>query len=486
MPDFFFDRDDSLDRKVYAEFIQNILQSNERHRRDDSNGAYVLAIDSPWGTGKSRFAMMLKNHLEMRFPPSGAQIGNTRPLFYALYYDALSSDYHPDAMEPLMHAIMNSDVLKCQGAADDKKKLHSACVKILKTLGYASVRLILGEPTALALSEAEHAIAELEEDPLNQYQMKLEQYAEFRKTLSSAIRRTKRNLVIIVDELDRCKPTFAVQTIEMAKHLFDVKGLIFIFFLDITQLSCAVKSIYGSEMDATGYLCRYFDFISRLPTPDLLSFIKMKLGSIVYFEREQRKLNEAGKYMFELSQTFQLSLRDLSTIITNYAIMCNTVLKNYGRFQEHRLYLFLLTLKYKDLELYNLIVSDVIVREEKWKQVMRQYDLNRHAREYDALRIMLRRVPLSELYLPLRLEAEMEKRDPRRIIATSKSKEGLMIQCISENREQDNAQIVSGRNDSWGDALFYRDLVKWQKIKDITLAEYYSQQLDHFSFSVRT
>ena len=66
--EFYFETDDRLDRQKYAEFLKTLLEHCDEYRREDSDGAYVIAIDSPWGTGKTRFAKMLKNKLECRAP----------------------------------------------------------------------------------------------------------------------------------------------------------------------------------------------------------------------------------------------------------------------------------------------------------------------------------------------------------------------------------------------------------------------------------
>ena len=483
MAEYYFDTDDKLKRKQYGEFLENILISNEKFRRDDNDGAYVLAVDSPWGTGKTRFAIMLKNHLEKRFPPEGAQTSGVSPKFYAIYYDALGSDYYPDAMEPLMHAIVNSDALKHDGNSNSLKNLKIICSGILKSLAYGTANLTVGGAAADAIAEMGRALERTNEDPLAAYTEKMNLYEKFKSTLRTAIKQTKKNLVIIIDELDRCKPTFAIQTIEMAKHLFDVKGLIFVFFLDITQLSSAAKCVYGNDMDATGYLCRYFDFISRLPTPDTLHFIDLKLQSIPYYKTLIVDFEETKNYIYELSQTFQLSLRDISTVLTNYAIMCSTVLQYYKHFFEHRLYLFLLILKYKNLELYNMIISNSLIREGKEAILTRQYDFSRHMAEYQCLLMIMNRVPIREIALSFGFAGSDEKPDPVKIISTSNRSTYLEIICASDGASKGTSQKVKFNScDHWGRMLFFNDLKNWEKIKDFTLAEHFSRQLDHFQF----
>ncbi|MEN6637049.1 MAG: P-loop NTPase fold protein [Clostridiaceae bacterium] len=484
MREFYFSRDDSLERIKYAEFLQNILINNGQFRRDDSDGAYVLAVDSPWGTGKTRFAIMFKNHLIKKFPPDGSQTRGSSSKYYAIYYDALGSDYYPDAMEPLMHAIVNSDALKHEGNADSLRNLKIICAGILKSLAYGAIRLMAGDAAVDAIVDTENTLMRTDEDPLDAYSKKLKMYDNFRDTLKTAIERTGKNLVIIIDELDRCKPTFAIQTIEMAKHLFDVKGLIFVFFLDITQLSSAAKCVYGNDMDATGYLCRYFDFISRLPTPDTLHFIDLKLRSIPYYRNMVVDYDETKNYIYELTQTFQLSLRDISTVLTNYAIMCSTVLKNYKRFQEHRIYLLLLVLKYKNLELYNMIISNNLLRDGHEAILTRQYELKRHKQEYQILVTIMDRIPIRDIPLSFGFADRNEKPDPVRILNVVSRKAYLDVTCVSNGARIDTAKKVKMNNcDDWGGMLFYHDLNNWEGIKNITLAEHFSRQLDHFQFT---
>ena len=480
--EYYFCKDDSLKREEYGNFLQNILINNNQFRRDDSDGAYVLAVDSPWGTGKTRFAMMLKNHLEGRYPNDEKQPKKPAAKFYAIYYDALGSDYHPDAMEPLMHALVNSDALMHDGNANNLRNLKLTCLGILRAVGYGVTQHYLGTELTETIFQTAETITQDDEDPLEGYTKKLKLYDEFRETLRKAIERTGKNLVIIIDELDRCKPTFAIQTIEMAKHLFDVKGLIFVFFLDITQLSSAAKCVYGNDMDATGYLCRYFDFISRLPTPDTIHFIDLKLNSIPYYQGMTHDYEETRNYIYELTQTFLLSLRDISTVLTNYAIMCNTVLQNYNHFFEHRIYLFLLVMKYKDLELYNTIISNNLMRDGQEVILTRRYDLKRHIHEYQILVTMMNRIPIREIALPFGLAGKDENPDPVRIVNVSNGRSYLDITCVSGGAKTKSAQSVRFNScDQWGGMLFFQDLKNWESIKDITLAEHFSRQLDHFN-----
>ncbi len=65
-------------------------------------------------------------------------------------------------------------------------------------------------------------------------------------------------MYIFVDELDRCRPTYAIQMLERIKHLFDIPNLAFVVATDTTSLSHSIKAVYGSEFDSKQYLQRFF------------------------------------------------------------------------------------------------------------------------------------------------------------------------------------------------------------------------------------
>ena len=85
---------------------------------------------------------------------------------------------------------------------------------------------------------------------------------ELRKLLKEIVKEKK--LVIFVDELDRCKPTFAISVLERVKHLFNIENIVWVFSINKAQLIMNIRHFYG-EIDAGQYLQRFFDFELQLP-----------------------------------------------------------------------------------------------------------------------------------------------------------------------------------------------------------------------------
>ena len=82
-------------------------------------------------------------------------------------------------------------------------------------------------------------------------------------------------IVFFVDELDRCRPNYAMEMLERIKHVFNVDGVVFVISTDRQQLVNSVKTLYGEGIDAEGYLRRFFDLSYQLPAPTTVLFVSM-------------------------------------------------------------------------------------------------------------------------------------------------------------------------------------------------------------------
>lgn len=82
-------------------------------------------------------------------------------------------------------------------------------------------------------------------------------------------------IIIIVDELDRCRPTYAIKLLEEIKHLFDVPGLVFVFGLFEQQLARSISGAYGPNFDGSTYLRRFINRTYSLVSPNLGPLISM-------------------------------------------------------------------------------------------------------------------------------------------------------------------------------------------------------------------
>ena len=495
--EYYFETDDRLDRKRYAEFLKSMLENCDKYRREDSDGAYVIAIDSPWGTGKTRFAKMLRNYLEDRTKEMGDDsLPGKNAAFNAIYYNSWETDFSDDALLPLIHTIVNSPEFKAERFSEKNKealnKFKEAAKSVAKVATFAVLHAIAGETATEMVKAAGDALSAQEADPLESYKQRLQLLEGFRKSLEEVIKHTKqKKLVIIVDELDRCRPTFAIQTLELAKHLFAVKGLVFIFALDIKQLSSSVKTVYGQELDAPGYLCRFFDYIGRVPTPDIKQLISLQLGKIDYYiSKPKHFLEHNAEFIKRLVTIFGFSLRDVDTLIKSYSAMCKCFLEKYDDYSKHQVYLFLLSLKYKDIETYNRVFRITPALPKIETPTSDKFVLNSHKDLSDYLKTLENEDVLRNAFFTLTYRKESKKEFTHARIHTIDASLlrgfGTLIIHFYVEPGGITYQIMSNECDdfSLGQVLFYEDLVKWEEIKEMTISAYLYSQLEMFNFAL--
>ena len=94
----------------------------------------------------------------------------------------------------------------------------------------------------------------------------------FEKFTEDCFKSTKHPLVFVIDEVDRCRPTFAVALLERIKHLLNVDHAVFVLGVDMEALGATVKTVYG-EIDVENYLRRFFDVKFDLPEPNRVRYI---------------------------------------------------------------------------------------------------------------------------------------------------------------------------------------------------------------------
>src|SRR6185437_6425840 len=68
---------------------------------------------------------------------------------------------------------------------------------------------------------------------------------------------TQKPLVFVIDELDRCRPPFALELLEKIKHFFSVPRVVFVLVSSLSQLEAAARFAYG-DIDALTYLEKFF------------------------------------------------------------------------------------------------------------------------------------------------------------------------------------------------------------------------------------
>ncbi len=372
---------DALDRKPIAVALTNLV-------RPETN-PLVVTLNGSWGTGKTFFLKRWQTQLE-------------KEDMRAIYFNAWEDDYSVDPLVAILGQLCDefSDE-KYKGKVDRLKKAGMNLSKkiALKGIGALTCGLLnlteeeieSGKDTLnqilKALSDADPGECESSRDRLfDEYRISREAREELKKALTALTSEVRGDLnaplVFIIDELDRCRPTFAIELLERIKHLFGIPNMVFVLGIDREQLGSSVKSVYG-EIDVDGYLRRFFDMEFSLPLVDSAAFCKgllmrHKLDSHAQFHDQESKGNDftnafqtVCSVLPFLCRELQLSLRDVEKLVTSYVFATRN--RNGYSNAWPELLSVLLALRLKHTSLYNQFTQGRLGAKEVLDEIEKNY-----------------------------------------------------------------------------------------------------------------
>lgn len=257
-----------FERKDLAQSLTSLL-------RNVTEGLVVF-VNAPWGEGKTTFAQMWQAHLKIQ-------------KLDVIYFDAYAADYFDDPFVSFSGEILELADKKLKtgkGIAARRTEFKKTAIEVGKRLAGLTVKVGLKAATMGAV-DATH-IAELKEiggdvasgvseigadiieKKIEGYSAEKDALKVFKQSLSklaSVIREEQGfPLTIIVDELDRCRPDFALKLLERIKHLFDVEGVAFVLLVNRDQIESYVRTVYGERVDASAYLLKFANVFVDLPS----------------------------------------------------------------------------------------------------------------------------------------------------------------------------------------------------------------------------
>lgn len=262
----------------------------------------VLSIDNNWGSGKTFFVKQLDyiiNHSNSE-DPKIKQIINDSKLFEdsfkSIYYNAFENDFHSNPILSLIYQLLN----------DFKKDLSVSAIKeqtILQDIAKITKLFTCGTIDFTDILDIESLTDEI---------VTVEETKEcLGKIFEELIVEKANKLIIFIDELDRCKPDFAIKMLEGIKTFFENDKLIFVFSTNSEQLAHTIRKFYGNDFDGERYLQKFFDLNFSLKKVNVFEYI----NSFKYIE-----IKNNSKW-FDISlkcvvSHFKFSLRDCDKFLT--------------------------------------------------------------------------------------------------------------------------------------------------------------------------
>lgn len=295
---------DYLSRNRYLNGLINIL--------NNINDSKIIALDGDWGSGKTWFLKSLEYLMTCENEKKYINIDNDmlknlKEEYMIFYYNAWENDDAPSAMLSLLYKVINDTYV------NSKKEVTKTALKIFNNIiKYATAGVVdiqqdfFGEEwNSKNLTDSIQTSEEIKKD--------------FKEAIKELLAENKNKMLIIIDEIDRCKPTFAIELLENIKHFYDNERIVFIVGTNNKQLSSLVQKVYGDKYDGSTYLDKFFDMNLELPNNYMETYIDKILKGTTLDK------NNYINYYNEIARYYKLTMREYNRYINSLNLLQNSI-----------------------------------------------------------------------------------------------------------------------------------------------------------------
>ena len=275
---------------------------------DNVDENFTIFINGDWGTGKTFLVKQIytlltyyNEYIKEELLEYNTQLENITQKdyfkalkleknFVPIYYNAWNNDSHIDPISSIIFSIIKEhNILKdYQKESTDTINKIASILDVVNVFSNGSVKELVETFKGKDIIPEITTIENLKET-LN-------------LLLDKLLAERGDKLVIFVDELDRCNPVYAIKILERIKHFFDHENIIFVFSVNVNELTNTISNYYGNNFDSHRYLNKFFDISIDLPQIDISRFMEY-LG----LHRNSYFFNEI---IFEIINKYNFSMRD--------------------------------------------------------------------------------------------------------------------------------------------------------------------------------
>jgi hypothetical protein len=331
---------DKLDRARYAMFLSKLLVQegfDKSLTEAEQKRNYVLNLNAEWGAGKTYFLKLWSQDLAVDYP--------------ILYIHAWQQDYSDDPFLTVIAAIIEQLGKQASFTIKIPNKAASIFKAVAPAIAQGLTKKISGidlaELNTLLFSEEDEesedknsvkqnssefspAIKALAQNLIKDHEAKNKSIEVIKAKLADWVNKFEKQegkslpIFIFIDELDRCRPSYAVEMLETIKHIFDVKGIVFVVATDTDQLQHTIKSIYGEGFDAKIYLGRFFNSRYSLKRPVLKDFLSVHSDTTKF---ESAYLESKDIELLPRTETPETALANISVVLDAFNIQPRTAIQ---------------------------------------------------------------------------------------------------------------------------------------------------------------
>lgn len=280
--------DDLLGLEEFAKRLDKFIATE----LDFVEGSLVLALSAKFGYGKTTFLKMWSSSLEKADKKEDKEAGKKKDKPFVISLNAWESDYYGDPLFAIISALV--DCIQEEEGEESAKELKKAAKDVgwaMAAIGGQILKKISGIDIFaignLVLVKRAKREDDFKPDTFSAYEDRKKAMQNLKHVLQDFVQINRGKVFFFVDELDRCRPDYAISYLETIKHIFDVEGAVFILAADRQQLENSAKKAFGADLDFEEY---YRKFVHReVSLPEISKEGYARLASEYvdhYLERE--------------------------------------------------------------------------------------------------------------------------------------------------------------------------------------------------------
>lgn len=243
-------------------------------------GSLVVALTAKYGFGKTTFLKMWKTDLE------SIEDKSKKPLVISL--NAWESDYYGDPLFAIISSLVES-LPKGDKSANSVVDAAKSFGWFMTAIGGQVVEKFTGIDAVGAgeFTEEKKAIREGTKNPyadtFSIYQGRKNSMDKLKLAIKEFVKSSESLVLFLVDELDRCRPDYAISYLETIKHIFDVQGAVFVLAADRKQLENSAKTAFGPDLDFEEYYRKFIHREIALPPIKEMGYRNLALIYVDYY-----------------------------------------------------------------------------------------------------------------------------------------------------------------------------------------------------------
>lgn len=313
---------DKLGRRADADYLIRFLTRRIEERGEQrKEKSYVLNIDSQWGGGKTFFLDHFASHLK----EEGYVVARV---------NAWEDDYVEDPLISVMAAIeaeMGSLLEESEPLRSAWKEVRKYAGPIVSAYAVGSGKFVSGPiqkftgvnpfEVVQVWRKTRKQKQQASETIIDRFVQVKSEVGGFKEAFSIFLKKLDKKkkvpFYILVDEMDRCRPPYAIALLERVKHLFNIDNVVFVFATDTEQLSHSIGAVYGAEFASRKYLHRFFDLTYKFPKPSVEVFVDhlLEINPISKESFKTPEDEEVTSFCIGCFKDFNLSLRDIEQCV---------------------------------------------------------------------------------------------------------------------------------------------------------------------------